>query len=186
MHDSKLSADMAEDVEGELQFVACVCRGHNRADAGLVARDRRVADTLREHAFLEQTVRQLHRQRGFADDNRRDWALARSRVEPEGLQARLEEPCVFPEAIDDLRFFHQDVERRDARSGDARWMRRGEQERSRAVIEKLYERSAACDVAAERADGFRERPDLDVYAAVQPEMVDRAAAVPAEHAARVR
>ena len=44
----------------------------------------------------------------------------------------------------------------------------------------------AGDVAAERADGLRQRADLDVHAAVHAEVVDGAAAVPAEHAAGVR
>ena len=46
--------------------------------------------------------------------------------------------------------------------------------------------AAAGDVAAERADRLRQRADLDVDAAVHAEVVDRAAAVPAEHAAGVR
>ena len=45
---------------------------------------------------------------------------------------------------------------------------------------------AAGDVAAERADRLRQRADLDVHAAVHAEVIDGAAAVAAEHAARVR
>ena len=37
--------------------------------------------------------------------------------------------------------------------------------------------AAAGDIAAQRADGFRERADLDVHAAVNAEMIDRAAPV---------
>ena len=42
------------------------------------------------------------------------------------------------------------------------------------------------DVAAEDADGLRQRPDLDRDAAVQAEVVDRTATVPAEHARCMR
>ena len=75
---------------------------------------------------------------------------------------------------------------RDARGGDGRRMRRREQKRPRAMVEKLDERAAPGDVAAEHADRLRQRADLNVDAAVHAEMIDGAAAVPAEHAARVR
>src|SRR5439155_1188002 len=55
-------------------------------------------------------------------------------------------------------------------------MRRREQERPRAVIQKLDERAAAGDVAAERADRLRQRAHLDVDAAVHAEMIDRTTA----------
>ena len=42
------------------------------------------------------------------------------------------------------------------------------------------------DVAAEDADRLRQRADLHVHAAVHAEVIDRPAAVRAEHAARVR
>ena len=45
---------------------------------------------------------------------------------------------------------------------------------------------AAGDVAAHDADRLGQRADLDVDAAVQVEVVDRAAAVPAQHAGGVR
>ena len=54
------------------------------------------------------------------------------------------------------------------------------------MIEKIDQRPAARDVAAQRADRLRERADLDVHAAVQTEMIDGAASVLAEHAARMR
>ena len=54
------------------------------------------------------------------------------------------------------------------------------------MVEKLDERPRPGDVASERADGFRQRPDLNIDAAVQSEVVDRSAAFSAEHAARMR
>ena len=65
-------------------------------------------------------------------------------------------------------------------------MRRREQERPRAVAEELDQVLRSRDVAAERADGLRQRADLHVDAAVHAEVIDRAAAVLAEHPARVR
>ena len=43
----------------------------------------------------------------------------------------------------------------------------------------------AADVAAERADGLRERADLNIHAAVQIEVIHRAAAVAAQDAGRM-
>ena len=83
------------------------------------------------------------------------------------------------------RLLLEDVDRRDARGDDRRRMRGREQERPRAVIQELDQRPAARDVAAERADRLRQRPDLDVDAPVHAEVVDRAAPVLAEHAARM-
>ena len=57
---------------------------------------------------------------------------------------------------------------------------------ARAVIQELDQRAAAGDVAAQRADRFRQRADLDVDPAVHAEVIDRAAAVRPEDAARVR
>ena len=84
------------------------------------------------------------------------------------------------------RLLLEHVERRDAGRGDRRRMRRREQERPRAVVEELDQRRGAGHVAAERADRLRQRADLDVHAAVHAEVIDRAAAVLPEHAARMR
>ena len=161
-------------------------RRHERADARFVARDGRKRDALREHAFLKQPIRQLHRKGALTRDHRRDRTLAEAGVESERFEPFLEEPRVLPEPIDDLRFLLQHVDRGDAGGGDRRRMRRREQERTRAMIEKLDQRLAARDVPAERADRLRQRPDLNVHAAVHPEMIDRAAPVLAEHPAGVR
>ena len=160
--------------------------GDDRADASLVARDRRKSDPLREHAFLKQPVRQLHRERPVAGDDRRNGTLAQAGVEAQRLQAGLEEPRVFPEPIDELRLLDQHVERGYARGSDRRRVRCRKEERPRAMIQELDERPAAGNVAPERAERFRQRADLDVDAAVHVEVIDRAAAVPPEHPARMR
>ena len=54
------------------------------------------------------------------------------------------------------------------------------------MVEVVDQGAAARHVAAQRADGFRQRADLDVDAAVHPEMIDRSAAVLSEDAAGVR
>src|SRR5207249_5971463 len=102
MYDSELAADFRERVERELQLVAGVRGGDDRADASLVARDGRIADPLCEDAFLKQPVRQLHRERPLAGDDRRNGTLAQAGVEAQRLQAGLEEPRVLPEPIDDV------------------------------------------------------------------------------------
>src|SRR5438309_11295377 len=73
---SKLAADRREPVERELQFVARVGCRHDGTHPRLVARHRRTPEALRDTAFLEQSIGQLHRQRSVADDDRRDRALA--------------------------------------------------------------------------------------------------------------
>ena len=65
-------------------------------------------------------------------------------------------------------------------------MRRGEEERPRPVIQKLDEVPRAGHVAAERPNGLRKRAHLNVHAAVHVEVVDRASAIRAKHAARMR
>ena len=64
-------------------------------------------------------------------------------------------------------------------------MRRREQKRPGAMVEEVDERRRAGDVAAEHADGLRQRAHLHVHPPVHAEMIDRSAAVRAEHAARV-
>jgi hypothetical protein len=53
------------------------------------------------------------------------------------------------------------------------------------VIEEIDQIAGAANVSAQRADGFRERSDLNIDAAVHVEMIDGAAAVAAEHAGGV-
>ena len=103
-------------------------------------------------------------------------------LKPARAQLALEVARVGPQALDALRLLLQDVECRDARGGDRRRMRRGEQERARAVIEVIDQVLRPADVAAQRADGLRQRAHLHVDAAVHVEVVDRPAAVAAQHA----
>ena len=113
-------------------------------------------------------ARELHREAAVADDDRRDRGLAQPpMLKPSAAEPLLQVARVLPQLLDALRFLLQHVERRDARGGDRRRMRRREQERPRAVVEELDEVARAADVAAERADRLRQRADLDVDAAVQ-------------------
>jgi hypothetical protein len=54
-----------------------------------------------------------------------------------------------------------------------------------ATTEELDQLARTADVASERADGFAERADLDVHAAMAAEMIDGAAAAAAEDAGGV-
>ena len=92
---------------------------------------------------------------------------------------------VVPEALDAFGLVFEDVEGGDAGGGDRRRVRGGEEERAGAVVEVVDEVAAAADVAAECADGFRERADLDVDLSVAVEVIDGAAAVAAEDAGGV-
>ncbi len=55
-----------------------------------------------------------------------------------------------------------------------------------AMVEKLDQVARAANVAAQRADGLRQRAHLHVDAAVQVEVIDGAAPVAAQHAGGVR
>ena len=125
-------------------------------------------------------------QRAVPHDDRGDGALARAGVETERLQPRLEEPGVLPQPLHPLRLGLEHVERSQAGRRDRWRMRRREQEGPGSSIQELDERPRAGDIAPERAECFRERPDLDVDPAVKTEMIDRAAPLRTEHAARMR
>src|SRR3989442_10369387 len=183
MEDPELLADLAEHVERELQLVARVRRRDDRSDARLLGRYGWKRDALREHALPEEPIRQLHRERAVADDDRRDRALAQAGVEAERIEARFEEARVLPQPIDDLWLLFEHVERRDARGGDARRMRGREEKRPRAMIQTLDQRLTTGDVAAEHADRLRQRADLNVHAPMHPEVIDCAPAVLPAHAA---
>ncbi len=101
---------------------------------------------------------------------------------PEAGQLGLEPARVRPQAFLELGFVLHHPDRLAARGHDGRRMRGGEQERTGSLGQDLAKGDRTGDVAPERADGLAERADLDRHAAVQPEMVDRSAAVPAEHA----
>ena len=103
-------------------------------------------------------------------------------LKPSALQFALEVARVVPEALDALRLLLQNVEGGDAGGRDRGRMRGGEQERPRAVVEVVDQVAAAADVAAQRADGFGERAHLHVDFAVHSKVVDRPAAVAAQHA----
>ena len=107
-------------------------------------------------------------------------------LNPRSFRPCLEESRVVPQPLDDLRLLFEHIERREARGRHRRRMRRREQERPRAVVQKIDQRVRSGHVAAERAHRLRQRADLNVHAAVHLEVIDRAAAVLAEHAARMR
>jgi len=105
-------------------------------------------------------------------------------LKPSFFKLALEKFCVGP------KFFHEALafgrieegEGSLARGGGGRRMRSGEQERARAVVEEVDEFARAADVTSHDADGFAERADLNVNAAVAAEVIDGAAAAAAEDA----
>src|SRR6185437_6050389 len=160
---------------------------HDGAQACLAFRHRGKGDAGHEYAFLEQLAAEVHGQLAFADDNRRDrrfagWRVAASNVEAEQAQLFLEETCIAPQLVDQLRLFFQDFEGSDAGGRDRRRMRGGEQERTSAVIEEVNQIFGTADVAAQRANGFGERAHLDINPAMYVEMVNGAAAVASQDA----
>ncbi len=96
------------------------------------------------------------------------------------------ETRVFPEPIDELRFSLEDVDRREARGRHGGWSRGREEERARLVLEDGPQVRAAGHVSAEHADRLGEGPHLDVHAAVEAEVIDRATSVAAQDSGGVR
>src|ERR1700733_13422597 len=95
--------------------------------------------------------------RGLADDDGRDGGFADARVEAGVREAFLEVAGVGPELCDALRLGFQNLESRYAGCGHGGRMRRGEEERARAVIEEFDQVFRSADVAAEGADGLGKR-----------------------------
>src|SRR5262249_36193728 len=60
--DAEAPAHIAEDVEGAVQLLLGVRRGHDRAQPRAALGDRRIADPLGKHALLEKAIRELHRE----------------------------------------------------------------------------------------------------------------------------
>ena len=65
------SRPTGKHIEGELQLILSVRRGHDGADAPYPGR-RSEGNTLCENALREQPVRQFHGEGAVADDDRRD------------------------------------------------------------------------------------------------------------------
>src|ERR1700686_246464 len=65
-------------------------------------------------------------------------------------------------------------------------MRGREQKGPRTMIEKINEIARSAYISAQRANCLRQRSDLDIYAPVHAEVIDRAAAVAAQYAGGVR
>src|SRR5439155_27216377 len=104
------------------------------------------------------------------------------RVEAELMQPVLEEPCVRPQALQPVGLVADDLERLDARRDDRRRLTRREQVGTATVLQPVDQLVLPCDEPSEQADRLRERPDLDVDAAVQPEVIDGAGTTRAENA----
>ena len=126
--------------------------GHDRPDARPVEGDGREHDRRREHALVEQAVREPDRQLRVAEDDRRDRRLAVPDVEAEAAQLRLEPAGVRPQPLVELGLVLHDPDRLDAGGGDGGRVARGEQERPGPLDEDVAQRLRARDVAAEHAD----------------------------------
>src|SRR5688572_17870937 len=185
LNESEFLTDFREYIERNLKIAARVGGHHDGTHPRLVTRNRREADSLGEHPLFEQAIGQLHRFRCVSGDHRSDWALAGPCIEPELPQSLLEELRVGPELVDELRFFEEHLERRETRRDD-RWRMRGrEKKRPPAMMKEIDQAAAAGHVTPERSDGLRQGAHLNVYASVQPEMIDRAPPILSEHAARM-
>src|SRR5215469_10282707 len=121
------------------------CRD-DRTHAAFVSGHRRIDDTLRKNALLEEARAEAHRQGALAHYHRRNRRLALARIEPQLLQAALEEVGVFPEALDQAIVLLQNLQGRDAGCHYGGWMRSAEKYRAGALQEKITHILAAGDI----------------------------------------
>src|SRR5579862_4643389 len=160
---------------------------HDGANPSLAFGYSRERDPSPENAFFEQLAGEVHRKLAIADNDRRDRSLACGRgpsayIESKQLQFFFPEARVLPELFHALRFIFEHVEGGDTCRRHGRWMRSREQKRPGPVIEKVNQIARAADVSTERANGFRQRSDLNIHAPVHFEMIDCSSAVFAEDA----
>src|SRR6185437_4833716 len=100
---------------------------HNAAHTRLALRHRRERNPGRHYARLKQRAAEFHRLPALANDDRRNWRLTRRCRPPADIKSRsaqllLEVPRVRPQPLDTLGLLLQNVERRDARRRNGRWM----------------------------------------------------------------
>ena len=167
MENSHFFGDGGEDFEGLIDLGAGVLAGHDGADAGLAFGDGGEGDAGGHDAGVEESAGEVHCRAAVADDDGGDGGFAgrggvAADVEAGVGELLLEVVGVVPEALDALGLVFENVEGGDAGGGDRGRMRGGEEKGAGAVVEVVDEVAAAADVAAERADGFGERADLDV------------------------
>src|SRR4029077_10876511 len=172
---------------GALKIGLLVRGSDNRAQARLAFGDGGVTDGQRQETGIAQRLRELVGAGGVADHDGRDGRLALAGIEAELLEAALEELGVAPELLDEAlaRVGIEQGEGGLASCDDRGRMGGGKDERPGAMIEELDQLARTADVASERADGFAERADLDVHAAMAAEMIDGTAAAAAEDAGGV-
>src|SRR5207245_7485819 len=85
-----------------------------------------------------------------------------------------------------LRLGHDDGDGLYASVRDRRWMGGAEEERPSSVDQEVPYSLRGGDVTAQHPHRLGKRPDLEVDASVEAEVVDRAASVRPQHAAGVR
>src|SRR5579884_3767856 len=150
----KAPGDCAEDLGGAIEHLARMRRGHNGSNASFAARHRREPNSGGIQPGVEQLPREAVRGGRFANHNGRNRRFALPRIESCVPESALKIPRVLPQAFNSLRLLFEDVEGGKAGGGDAGRVRRREQERSRAMVQKLNQVAAAAHVSAEYADSL--------------------------------
>src|SRR5512146_170200 len=137
LDDAELTTDADERLVGAVEVLLGQRGGHLDADPRGALRYDRVAEAGDEDALLEQALREADRERGLADDDRHDRALARDRPEARGLQPLAERARQRVQPLDELRLAAQDGERLARRAGDRRRQRVREELRPRPLREHV-------------------------------------------------
>src|SRR5271156_1632880 len=119
-----------------------VFAGQDGADAGLAFGDGREGDAGGHDSGVEEGARKIHGAAAVADDDGCDRGLAcggshAADVEAETAEFGFEVAGIFPEALDALGLFLEEIEGRDTGRGDGRRMRGREEEWAGAVVEEV-------------------------------------------------
>src|SRR5260221_8031116 len=160
LNDVEFLAYSLKDIQRLRKLFAGVNRCDDRTHAAFVSRHRRIDDTLRKNPLFKETRAEAHRQGALAHYHRRNWRLAVTRIEPQVLQAALEEVSVFPEALDQAIVFLQNLQGCDAGCYYRRWMGGAEKYRAGALQEKITRILAAGDIATQSANALGKRANL--------------------------
>src|ERR1039458_10144337 len=107
---SEPGADLLEGEQRTVELLVAVGRADDRSHPRPATRNSGKTDALGEDSTLEESVRQLHRDRSLAAHHRCDRRFALADIEAELAESALEVARVAPELFDELRLLLEHVD----------------------------------------------------------------------------